>query len=123
MPRYGKQDVAQSVPVAEQEAPYFVEIHSSFGKPKLYRGQITKPTTVQAALEISGAFSAMKSMTVDLHRRLPDGGSLKLPVEFDKDKQVRIDQDYSLHPHDRIIARAKSSSPLDKLVDQVFGEL
>ncbi|MEM9412273.1 MAG: hypothetical protein AAGA30_14250 [Planctomycetota bacterium] len=107
----------------ESVAEYFVEMHPNLGKPKLYRGKISEPTTVQQALEASGAIDEFKRISVDVYRQLPDGRPLKLPVELKKGKQVRYEQDYSLHPNDRIVVRPKSSSPIDKLVDQVFGEL
>ena len=116
-----------AVPVENSAAvsqdSFRVEMHPTFGKPKAYTGFITKPTTVQNALEESGALSEFSAMTIDLYRKLPDGRPLKLPVEFKKGKQIRYDQDYSVHPNDQIIVRAKSNSPLDKFVDQVFGNL
>ena len=107
----------------EPPAPFYVEMHPILGKPKVYEGEIAQPITVQNALQQSGAFKFTNSMTVDLHRQLPDGGILKMPVEFKKNRQVMYEQDYALHPHDRIVVQAKSNSPFDKLVDQVFGEL
>ncbi len=109
--------------VANATANYYVEMHPVLGKPKVYTGVISKPTTVQEALEASGALKEYPAMLVDLHRRLPNGASHKLPVEFKKGKQVKYEQDYALHPNDRIVVQAKSNSPLDKIVVQVFGEL
>ena len=123
-PKLDKSAVLDNISAAEEStAEYFVEMHPNIGKPKLYRGKISEPTTVQQALEISGAMDEFSRIQVDVYRQLPDGRPLKLPVELKKGKQVRYEQDYSLHPNDRIIVRPKSSSPLDKLVDQVFGEL
>lgn len=110
-------------PAQDGEGRFIVEKHPWLGKPELYHGVISKPITIQEALNESGAGNMARSAEVDLIRRLPDGGVLKLPVEFNKDKQVKFEQDYALHPGDRIVVRAKSESPLDKLVDQVFGEL
>lgn len=118
-----KPPVESNIPPVEEPAPYYVEMHPIIGKVKLFEGQISQPITVQNALQESGAFKMTNAMTVDLHRQLPNGGVLKLPVEFKKHRQVMYEQDYALHPHDRIIVQAKSNSPLDKLVDQVFGEL
>ena len=98
-------------------AKYFVEIHTSFGQPKLYTGTITEPTTVQQALNKSGALKHLNSPQADLYRLLPGGNPpLKMPVEF-KGKQVKYEQDYALHPNDRIIARNKSNSTISDLVD------
>ena len=117
----------QSLPAESAEAGptayFYVEMHKNFGEPKVYKGAITKPTTVQNALDESGAFKQFSGMKIDVYRQLPDGGALKLPVEFKSGKQVKYEQDYALHPNDRIVVRPKSNSPLDKLVDSVFGEL
>ena len=102
---------------------FFVEMHKNFGEPKVYKGTITKPTTVQNALDESGATKQFSTMTIDLYRQLPGGGQLKLPVDFKSGKQVKYEQDYALHPNDRIVVKSKSNTPLDKFVDNVFGDL
>ena len=107
----------------QDKAVYFVEMHSRIGKPTIYRGEITKPTTVQEALNESGAATRYAKMSVDLYRLLPDGDHLMLPVEFQKNKQVKYEQDYALHPNDRIIIKPKTNSVLDQFVDPVFGKL
>jgi hypothetical protein len=103
-------------------AYYFVEMQKNFGEPKIYKGAITQPTTVQQALDESGAKKQFSSMTVDVHRKLPTGGVLKLPVGFKKGKQVKYEQDYALHPGDRIVVHPQSNSPFDKFVDSVLGK-
>ena len=115
-----KSITAETETDAAPAAFFFVEMHPIFGKPKVYRGEITKPTTVQMALEESGVLSDFSKMKVDVHRLLPNGATHKLPIEFKKNKQVKYEQDYALHPNDRVVVRAESNSPLDKLVDQVF---
>ena len=107
---------------ATPTANYYVEIHPAFGKPSLYTGEISKPTTVQEALEVSGAFDKLSNLSIDLHRRLPGGSPpLKLPVELKTSDQVKYEQDYALHPNDRIVARQNTESPLDRVVDSLMG--
>ena len=103
-------------------AKFYVEAHSAFGQPKLYTGTITQPTTVQAALEMSGLLRSVRSPEVDLYRRIPGAPPLKLPIEFKGDR-VKYEQDYALHPNDRVVVRNKSNSPIDKIVDTLtFGQ-
>lgn len=110
-------------PAAASTANFFVEMHPIVGKPKVYQSEISKPTRVQEALEASGALKNFSKMQVDVYRQLPNGVTHKLPVEFKKNKKVvKYEQDYALHPNDRVVVRAAANSPLDKFVDQVFGE-
>ena len=110
---------SSAAPTADSsQANYFVEIHASFGQPKLFTGTISEPTTVQQALNKSGALKNIGSPQVDLYRVLPGGAPpLKMPVEF-KGKLVKYEQDYALHPNDRIIVRNNSSS-FSELVDSL----
>lgn len=101
---------------------YYVEMHKGFGEAKVFKGTIDKPTTVQNALEQSGAQKQFAAMSVDVMRQLPNGTVLKLPVEFKSGKKVKYEQDYALHPEDRIVVKSKSGSALDKLVDNVLGD-
>ncbi len=121
-PKLGQEQLPPETTEAGPTSRYYVEIHKGFGEPKLYKGSITKPTTVQNALDESGAKKQFSAMSVDLYRQLPDGGTLKLPVEFKTGKNVKYEQDYALHPNDRIVVKAKPNSPLDKLVDNVLGD-
>lgn len=108
---------------APSTANYYVEMHPTLGKPKVFQGEISKPTTVQIALEESGALKNFSKMKVDVHRLLPNGATHKLPVEFKKNKKiVKYEQDYALHPNDRVVVQAESNSPIDKFVSQVFGD-
>lgn len=126
LPKIGKTDLPAEATISDQDQEpqpaYFVEMHSNFGKPKLYQGTIEKPTRVQEALEDSGALRQFSSMSVDLYRAVPGGRPLKLAVDFKGSNQVRYEQDYALHPGDRLVVKPKSDSPMEKLVSQVFGE-
>lgn len=121
LPHASSTDLADEMQ-ADQAAPanYYVEMHPSFGKPKIYTGTITEPTTVQTALELSGAYESVRRPQVDLYRVLPGGQPpLKLPVGL-KGKLVRYEQDYAVHPNDRIVVRQTSHNALDKIVDSLI---
>ena len=122
LPNSSARDIPAEMSSGDNEsapAKYYVEIHSNFGQPKLYTGSITEPTTVQNAMELSGAYQSVRSPHVDLYRMLPGGAPpLKLPIEL-KGKQVKFEQDYALHPNDRIVVRNKTNSPFDKIVDSL----
>ena len=118
----GKMEVP---PASEQEnaqGMYLVDIHPSFAKKTSYKGQLRPGMTVQNALEESGAFGKVKGMEVDLYRIVEGKGrTLKMPVELQKGKRVvRFEQDYAVHPGDRIVVKAKSSA-LDGVLNRLGG--
>ncbi len=124
IPKLGKSDLpAEVAQEAEPQATYVVEMNPRFGKKIVYNGQITEPIRVQDALELSGAAKKFSEMSVDLYRRVPNNIPLKLAVEFKKGKKVRYEQDYALHPGDRIVVTPNSESPMDKVLGQVLGGL
>ncbi len=124
LPTLGDRDaIAPESQASENPPEFFVEMHPLFSKPKVYRGVIEAPITIQEALDLSNASKLVRAPEVDVYRQLPNGGTLKLPVEFNKKKRVKYEQDYALHPNDRIIVRSKPQSPLDKIANSVFGEL
>ncbi len=48
------------------------------------------------------------------------GRGLKMPVLFDRRKKmVAPEQDYAIHPNDRIVVQASTNTALDKLVDSL----
>ena len=123
-PTLGDRDaIATESQPTENPPEFFVEMHPIFAKPKVYRGVISAPVTIQEALDQSKYRKIVRSPVVDLYRQLPNGGTLKLPVEFNKKKRVKYEQDYALHPNDRIIVHSKPQSPLDRIMDSVVGEL
>ena len=126
LPKIGKTDLPPEATISDQDQQpppaYLVELHSNFGKPKLYEGKLDKPTRVQDALDASGALRQFSSMSVDLYRQVPGNLPLKLVVDFKGSNQVRYEQDYALHSGDRLVVKPKSDSPMEKLVNQVFGE-
>jgi len=122
LPSRATKDLNQEIPAEQppaEDAHYYVEIHPPFGKAKLLKGKLNQPTTVQKALESSGALEDVRSPQVDLYRMLPGGAPpLKMPIEL-KGKQVKYEQDYAVHPNDRIVVRRKTENALDKIVDSL----
>lgn len=96
-------------------APYTVELHKSLGSPSYFHGQLDELTTVQTALEQSGAIKNYRNMKVDLIRRVPEKSTvLKLPIEFDAGAdKVAVETDYQLHIGDRLVVKPSNSGPMD----------
>lgn len=108
----------------ESGSEYFtVELHQRFGQPKVTAFPLGEDTTVQSALEESGAISTYRKMDVEILRRVPETGRmLKLPVVYDtRNDHVKIEQDYALHPNDRVVVRPASNSALDKVMESLLG--
>ncbi|MFK7767073.1 MAG: hypothetical protein AB8B55_07605 [Mariniblastus sp.] len=109
----------------EQSSPsagkYQVEISSGFSKPQVFQGELTGPITVQDALEASGAIEKNRGMDVVVMRVVQDSGrGLRMPVDYEyRTKTVSQEQNYALHPNDRILVTARSSNPLDKFVKAI----
>lgn len=112
-----------TIPAAPETKPiaglYQVEMQTTFGKGKVYQGEIDGPITVQTVLERSGAIEKFRGMDIVLMRVVKESGvGLKMPVDYEiGDKSVRPEHDYAIHPNDRIIISSRSNNPLDKFVD------
>ena len=116
----------QSLPTGNADngaGSYTVQLHKEFGASKSYTGQIDDSTTVQKALEDSGATSQFRSMEVDVMRKVAESGRvLKMPVEYQpRSKTVAPEQDYAIHAGDQIVVRPKSNSGFDNIIKTVFG--
>lgn len=106
-------------------AKFVVEKHSKFGAPKTFEGTLSDQLTVQSALKAAGVRRIGRGMKIEVYRRVADTGRvIKLPVEYDaRKKAVKMEQDYAIHPNDRIVIRQNSNSGLDKAVSKIFGDL
>lgn len=97
---------------------YGVEIHPPMGEKIRWTGKATEGLTVQQALEASGALKKVRVPTIDLVRKV-EGQPLPLRMqsEFDtKTRRVSYQEDYAIHPGDRLIVRPKQSpNPIEKL--------
>jgi len=92
-----------------------------FSPGEIYEGQIDGPLFVQDALERSGATERYRSMDILIYRIVKDSGKgLKLPVEYESSgKSVTHNQNYALHPNDRIVVTQRSQNVIDKFIDSV----
>jgi hypothetical protein len=118
----------QEVPIANaatnSAGVYRVEIEGgSFQKGSVYTGTLAEPVTVQRALELSGAIEKYRKMDITILRVVEESGrGLKMTIDFkSKSKTVPPEQDYAIHPNDRILVRPVSGNALDKIVDSVTG--
>ena len=102
-------------------APYTVEMHLNFSKPQYFHGQLGENTTVQSALEESGAIDKYRDMTIHLVRRVPEKSTtLRLPITFNLNRDKVEDQtDYQLHMGDRIVIMPKNVNPITGMMKMV----
>ncbi len=118
----------KSVPVTENMTSttdqYRVEMTIPYQKTKIYTGTIDGPITVQTALERSGATERYRNMDVMVLRVVKETGrGLKMPVDFQpRTKSVSSQQDYAIHPGDRIVVEPTSNNLLDQFMDAVAGQ-
>lgn len=108
------------LPVGSQ-APkdsYTVQIDSSYAKDTLKVGELKPGMTVQQALDEQGLTKQYKSAEVTLMRPVAEKGQvLKMACEFQPGKPlIKFEQDYALHPGDRILIRPKKNF-LEKIMD------
>ena len=100
---------------------YEVHMKGGFSKESTSRGVIDGPITVQTVLERSGAIDKFRSMKITIMRVVKESGQgLKLPVDYQVSKKsVRPEQDYAIHPNDRIVIESKANSAIDRIVDSL----
>lgn len=113
-----------AAPTAGQasKGQYRVEVSGPMAKPRAQMGTITNQTTVQSALDASGALAKFRGADITVLRKTEDGRGLKMPVELQPGKKaVKFEQDYALHHGDRVIVTGKNGSMLDKVVTSLFG--
>lgn len=112
------------IPTGQDKGDFYtVELHRKMAAPKMIALPLQDQATVQTALEESGAISMFRTMEIEVHRRVPETGRLlKMQVDYDPGQdQVRVEQDYALHPNDRIIVKPASKGALDKVMSQLMG--
>jgi hypothetical protein len=76
---------------------------------------------VQDALERSGATERYRSMDILVYRIVKETGQgLRMPVEYQSGgKTVMQNQNYALHPNDRIVITNRSLNAIDKFIDSL----
>ncbi len=101
-------------------ASYALEIHSYVSATKTMSEPFHDGMTVQDALTQSGALTFHKNVEIDVLRR--EGNQwVRMPVEYDVGKRhVKFEQDYALHPDDRVVIRPKTTNPIDAAFN-LFG--
>jgi hypothetical protein len=106
---------------ATNAAAYRVEMSGGFNAGETYEGQLHGPLFVQDALERSGATKRYRSMDILIYRIVEETGrGLKLPVEYNSGKKsVMQNQNYALHPNDRIVVTNRSHNAIDKIIDSI----
>lgn len=111
-------------PVAEEAANgmYMVDFVPFVGKSTSFKGQIRGNMTVQNALEESEAFKRVRNAKITIYRIVRGSGKpLKLPVSLMRGRrQVKFEEDYALHPGDRIVVETKGAAGLDQVLDNLM---
>lgn len=105
--------------VVQQKQGYIVQIESSYSKDLFLKGELKTGMTIQQALDEQGLASKHKASDITILRQVPESGKLvKMACEFQPGKpQIKFEQDYALHPGDRILIQPKKTM-LEKLVDR-----
>lgn len=116
-----KKEPAPPLPEQAANGMYMVDFVPLVGKQTSFKGQIRNNMTVQDALEESEAFKQVRNAKVTVYRIVRGSGkALKLPVNLMRGKrQVKFEEDYALHPGDRIVVEAGGNG-LDKVIDNLF---
>lgn len=105
----------------EAQGVYEVHMKGNFSKESISRGVIDGPITVQTVLERSGAIEKFRNMEITIMRVVKKSGhGLRLPVDYQGGKKaVRPEQDYAIHPNDRILIESRSNNAIDKIVESL----
>ena len=111
-------------PMPEESANgmYMVDFVPFVGKSTSFKGQIRGNMTVQNALEESEAFKRVRNAKITIYRIVRGSGKpLKLPVTLMRGRrQVKFEEDYALHPGDRIVVETKGAAGLDQVLDNLM---
>ena len=122
-----QKSAAPEMPVGgNSSAMYQVQMIPKFGKPTVTKHVIRDKMTVQDVIEETGAVTQFRSMEITLSRLVnePRKSVLKLPIEYRYEKQAVVDyQNYSIHPGDTLVIKARSAGSLDKLVGALSGDM
>lgn len=112
---------AQTPVAAGSQPQYLVDMQWAYGGGKKFKGNIGPGTTVQSALEASGATKKFRTMDVAVLRRIEgDFQPLKMSSNYNTGKKrITSETDYALQHGDRIVIKPTSES---KLL-QAFGTL
>ena len=118
------------LPVSKETAEssygtFAVEVHSSFGNPKQYKGQLVGTKTISDALAEANAIKRHQAPEIEVLRVVEKNGKsrgLRMPVDFDaKTGGPSPEQDYALLDGDRVIVKPKQAGGLVKMLGAVMG--
>ncbi len=110
-------DSGQTPIASGSQAQYLVDMQMSYGGSKKFKGNVGRGTTVQSALEASGAMKKFRSMDVVVMRNLEGTHQpLQMTCQYNPSKKtVRPETDYALQHGDRIVVTPKSENQLLKM--------
>ncbi|MFV1966727.1 MAG: hypothetical protein ACC628_14985 [Pirellulaceae bacterium] len=99
-----------------------IEFYPEDGKPERAYLPLDSVTYVQQVFERTNAHRRFSRMKAQIHRQLPDGGSHKLDVRYDrKSRRVEPGFDYALHPGDRLQITEDTTNVIDDMLESVAG--
>ena len=112
---------AEAPVAAGSQAQYLVDMQFAYGGSKKFKGNIGHGTTVQSAIEASGAMKKFRKMDVAVMRKIDgDFQPLKMTSNYNSSKRkVSSETDYALQHGDRVVITPLSEN---KLL-QAFGTL
>jgi hypothetical protein len=105
----------------EKSQGYIVEFRDADGrKVQAVEKPLTGQTHVQEALKESRALSKWNRAKLDLIRQLPQGGEHRMKMEYSlSNKRIDPENDYQLHPGDRIVVTEDTTTPFDELLQKL----
>ena len=114
-------DSAQAPVASGSQAQYLVDMQFAYGGGKKFKGNIGHGTTVQTAIEASGAVKKFRKMDVAVMRNIEgDFQPLKMTSNYNSNKRrISSETDYALQHGDRIVITPRAEN---KLL-QAFGTL
>lgn len=118
---------AADKPLATDTGPKqecMVEFRYKKKSPKLQRIEIAEDTTVQTVLKKSGALKKFARMDIEIYRPLPQGGTHRMEVTYDRAAH-RVDSmhDYQIRHGDRVVVIEDTSTVIDDVMESNFGPL
>lgn len=98
---------------------YSIVVDSPYSRDDVKYGEIKKGMTVQQALEEQGLVNKHRTSEITIMRPVPEKGQvIKMACEFQPGKPlVKFEQDYALHPGDRVVITPKKTA-MEKMLDR-----
>jgi len=105
---------AESPVASSSQDQYLVDMQMSYGGTKKFKGNIGPGTTVQSAIEASGATKKFRNMDVAVMRKVEgDFQPLKMSCSYNSAKKwISPETDYALQHGDRIMITPHAESQL-----------